>query len=249
MKKNFLLWDLDDTLIPNQMHYELSKLAFARYMVSLYGIKAPNTDIILAKGVEIDSRRYKEMQSNEDKGLAKDRFPDSMVITFKELCKEYRLEYDKYIIDKVKGIGHYAFDEDMWRYLGMLQGAEEVLEFCRDEGCIQYLLTKGDPRVQDRKVEAFGLEEYFGDNIKTVWAKTPETFASVFGTHPRNWCYAIGDSTSDFKPYPEVTGIHIPKMSWEGQRQIDKGNEGIEQKVIVLDSIMDIKKRYGEIFD
>lgn len=247
-KKNFLLWDLDDTLIPNQTHYELSKLAFANYMIRQYGIKSPNTDVILAKQVEVDSKRYVEMQSNEDKGLNMERYPCSVVISFEELCKEYNLEHDERDVDKVKKIGYYAFDEKMWRNLGMLPHAEEVLEFCKKKGCIQYLLTKGDPKVQDHKIEVFGLKRYFGDNIQTVWAKTPEVFNSIFGTHPRDCCYAIGDSTSDFKPYPEVTGIHIPKISWKGQKQVDKAHKGIEQKVIMLDSIMDIKERYEEIF-
>ncbi len=247
-RANFLIWDLDDTITYNRIHYIVAMDMFVRFMKDKYGSDAPSEKEIIGVQEKIDSKRYTEGQKTEEKGLSRHRFPGSTVMAFEKLCNDRALEYTNDDLVKVLHIGRYAFDENMWEVQSFKPGAEEVLQYCKDKGDIMYLLTKGDPVVQERKIDVFGLENYFGNNMRTVWSKSAEVFTEIYGDHPRERCYAIGDSPSDFKPFPEVTGVHIPVDHWAGQKAVDSTFDETGQKIIVLDDIREIRQNYDIIF-
>jgi len=247
MKNSFLIWDLDSTLIPTNMYFEHAKQSFITFIKKEYGWKAPNIEDIVNTLVETDTEQFLANRKNPENALGKLAFHSAMLKAYDKLVDKFDLYEDGLIRLGVGDVGRGPNESYVWKNYGMIDGAEETLQFCKNQGARMHLLTKGDFQVQKQKIEHFGLCRYF-DGETIVWNKTLEVFNGIYGNHPRENCYAIGDSTSDFTPCPEATGIHLPQRLWKGQKEEDKNNGGFQQKVYVLNSIKEIKERAEEIF-
>ena len=120
----------------------------------------------------------------------------------------------------------------------LLPHADEILGELRARGFRLALLTKGDPRVQRRRVEQSGLAGFF-DLVEIVEEKTAETVRSVLerlGVEPES-AFSVGNSVrSDVVPSlaAGVTPVWIDAHVWEYEREHDALDDG---RVIALDEL------------
>ncbi len=234
------LFDLDDTLIANQHDYGYAQIALAQFLFEVVGYRAPDLQTIINLQVTIDANNVKSM------GFGMERFPTSCQQTYEEICKTLNIPIKEECKKTAYDIGMQVFDEKYWKKKEMLEGAEETLEFLAEQGDELLLLTKGDLRVQDKKVEVYQLERHFdNENIFIVPKKDEEIIKKVVGERDKSKVYSVGNSIrSDVEPSlaAGVRMIYIPCETWQWERE----HKGIPEHpyLIKMDKITDIKDNY-----
>jgi len=109
--------------------------------------------------------------------------------------------------------------------------AVATLESLRARGLRRALLTKGDPEVQARRIDASGLRSRF-DVIEIVAVKTPADFEAVaarLGLQPDE-VVSVGNSVrSDIEPSlaAGITPVWIPAYVWEYEHCDDGPPAGV----------------------
>ncbi len=229
------VWDLDDTLIDNVHDYAQPLLDACSLVIRELGCAAPHVTAIIALEQEIDHARVKEINPKTGKafGYTMERFPGSMVELYRRICAKSNLEPVSGIEKRLWDIGMQAFDES--RYEDKVKpGAVQVLRRLKDKGHRNVVLTKGDPRVQEKKVLAFeasALKQHVKnifDEVKIVETnKDPEVFGEILDRHHPDSAFAIGnDYKKDVLPAlqarPEFRGVWIPVETWETMGHTDK---------------------------
>ena len=256
MKKAFTL-DLDDTLYWNVHDYCYPTLEFERFIMDLLGHKAPHISVIRKLEGEIDRARLNEInpKTNEKFGYTMHRFPGSLIETYRTICSRIDVPFDKKIAKKVWQIGMKAFDFDLYKRKGLVKGAEEVLDFLKEQGDELILLTKGDEHVQRLKIDALNLKRWFSE-IYIVPLKTKEIFKKIefkqkiFSKKVKN--YNVGNSfQSDIKPALETgfSCIYIPCETWEFPKEEPEKalKKAGKNKLFIFQEIIEIKQRYKEL--
>src|SRR5690606_23142623 len=102
------------------------------------------------------------------------------------------------------------------------------------------LLTKGDARVQRRRVEQSGLARFF-DLVSILDRKTPETFGSAAGALglARGELISVGNSVeSDIRPSEEagIFAVWLPAYVWEYERHDPAVEVGLHR----VDALTDV---------
>lgn len=124
----------------------------------------------------------------------------------------------------------------------LLSGAREVLLAVRAT-CSVVLLTKGDTKVQEGRIESSGLRPLF-DQIEVVHEKTSSTFSSVvslWGVRPAA-SVSVGNSLrSDILPAIEagMQAIWIDAHVWEWER-LHNDSVHLPERVVVGDALTDV---------
>jgi FMN phosphatase YigB (HAD superfamily) len=244
---NKFIFDLDDTLILTEYHYTNAKDEAIHYLIKILGKKAPGIEYMLEKMEQFDGKVMKEMPLSPY-GLK--RFPSSLVETMKFLCNREHVKYTKANIEEMEKIGKIAFECPC---TDIIPNARETLDFLLYKKDELVLLTKGDTSHQMKKVFSNGIDRWFDDRITVVQGdKSPEIILSLVGSHDKSRSYGVGNYyRSDIKPAvgAGITGIFIPKGTWRHEL-VEKGaeNAGESGRVIVLDDIIEIKKKYKTLF-
>ena len=177
----------------------------------------PDAHFILNRQVEID-------QSNVDlKGFGMERFPTSFQLTVKDILGNLGMEPTSKQLEEVYAIGMRAFDDTRYAKSGLLPGAERVLDYLTEEGDDLLLLTKGDPKIQKRKIKATGLRRWFPySNINVVLHKDAQVVRDLVGERDKSRVYHVGNSIrSDIGPALEVgiKAVYLPCETWAYERQ------------------------------
>lgn len=206
---NVVSVDLDDTLIATKIQYEEAKNWFGDYVSN-------NFNVEYADAVD----EYTDQSSNliDEFGLSKHRFPKAAVVALESLVdnpseEEKRRAYE---------IGRSAFkSRDQYMKKGFIEdGAEEFLETVTDTSDHSVLVTAGDQDIQNRKIDALNLREYF-DQIEVVGMNGKTEILEGFDD--ADTLVHIGNSNhSDVKAASNVNAdcIYIPRGEW-----IDSNNE------------------------
>jgi len=258
MKKIFI-FDLDDTLYWNVHDYCYPMLEFEKFILDILGHKAPHISVMRKLEGEIDRGRVKEF------GYSIDRFPGSLVETYRTICSRIDIPFDKRIAKKIWQIGMKAFDSDIYKRKGLIKDAEEVLNFLKEQGDELILLTKGDEHVQKLKIDALNLKRWFPD-IFIVPSKTEALFRKIkfecsllenyWFWQAKGWkeieIYGVGNSfQSDIKPALEAgfSCIYIPYETWEFPKEEPEKalKEAGKNKLFIFQEIIEIKERYKEL--
>lgn len=216
------IWDLDDTLIWTSWAYSRTFAKFHKYMTRLFDYRLLELRTLGTISEELDKALIGTTNSETGKpyGYSMERFPMSLVETYKWLCGHGYGKYHEMVARRVKLIGMEAFDPLGYKQQGLVKGAQETLDFIRDQGDVQVLLTKGEPLVQDYKIVALELEKWFGEEINITKTKSRETFEKYRKRFPGSVLYSVGNSySSDIQPALEagVEGIFIPYYTWLGE--------------------------------
>ena len=91
-------------------------------------------------------------------------------------------------------LGMLAFDESLWRKTGLVKGAGQTLDFLVEQNDELILLTKGDTRVQKKKIEVTGIKNWFGENIHIVPEKNEEVLSKYVNGRDKAKVWHVGNS-------------------------------------------------------
>lgn len=206
-----IIFDGDDTLWSSEQLYDDAR-SRVRALVSESGL---------------DGARWEERERVVDvENVAKfrysvQRFPNSCVQAYEELCPGNGRPFDQSIAEKILKTAQSVFESDP----PLVPGARETLALLRSRGARLALLTKGDHDLQWRRVERSGLREFF-HVIRIVPEKTPEIIREVVaalgvGTGS---AWMVGNSMrSDVVPAMSagLRAVRIPAHVWEHERTHD----------------------------
>ncbi len=251
MRKLFC-FDLDDTLMWNEYTYSLAVIEFLQHILKVFEQRAPFAGDIAQMIAKISLRKIKETNPTTGKpyGFSMERFPDTLVDSYKTLCENGWGEYQDFHANHVHGIGMRVFDKKRYWEQGMVPGAVEVLNFLQNQDDDLILLTKGDPRVQERKIQALELTRWF-KKIQIVDSKTSETFRPFMRGWPARSIYGVGNSfSSDIRPALDVgcSAIFIPCFTWRAEStDIGRLSESERERLFVIKKISEITEIYNKL--
>lgn len=191
--------DLDNTIIETHQFYDnaIDNLAV---ILDLYESIDPETTKETLN--RIDSKLV------EEHGVQKHRFPESFIRTTKELVSD---PSDR-LLRQAEDLAYDTYKkESHYRVQGYMDGSEEMIRRLHDEYATKlHLVTVGDPEVQQPKIDALGLEQFFDEtHICTYTDGKGSVFEEILETHDYDAesFYHIGDSaSSDIEPALEIGG-------------------------------------------
>lgn len=252
MNKVFI-FDLDDTLYWNVHDYCYPVLEFEKFLLDLLGHKAPQITAFRKLEKETALKLVHEInpKTGQEFGYSIDRFPKTLVETYRTICSKERLKFKQEIADEIWKIGTKAFDPEMYKRKGLVRGAEEVLDFLREQGDELVLLTRGDKQVQQLKIDALRLGRWFY-HIHIVPSKDSTMFrAMAKAFEEKEVIYSVGNSLkSDIEPALRagLSGIYIPYDTWEFEEKPEEILSGINKsRLFIFKEIIEIKNRYKEL--
>ncbi|MBR9691911.1 hypothetical protein GOV06_03930 [Candidatus Woesearchaeota archaeon] len=235
--KNTFIFDYDDTLAPNQCYYCDAKIEFQRYVRTKIGNKAPDVQAIINLHTEIDLELLKTM------GLSRRRFPTSFSETFKQIAESRNYPYTEQELNEVYMLANAAFDINP----GLEKGAEEVLDFLAAKGDELLLYTKGDKKIQQKKIDLNQLQKWFQpENIHIVDDKNSTDLEKIVGDRDKDRTYKVGNSIrSDINPALEagIKVIYIPCETWAYEQQ-HNGIDASDPRIFVFNELTAIIKNY-----
>lgn len=187
-----VVFDLDDTLIHTSATFEAAREEFGRLMAE-NGFSQDDSAKLLW---DIDLRRV------EAEGFGRSRFPLSMRDTYAALCQARGVPVDPTLARRVERIGANVYDTPPPPF----DETFSVLQQLTAAGCALYLLTKGDPDVQQFRIDQNGLRPFF-DGIHIYPRKGRDELRAVTERHalaPQS-TWVIGDGIrSDINPAIEM---------------------------------------------
>ncbi len=157
----------------------------------------------------------------KDRGMnafSSTRYPTSLVKTFLFYSESLKLAFTEEDCQEVYKIGKLAFDLEP----SLIEGAKEVLDFLKKKKQEMVLFTRGDEKIQMRKLEINNLYGYF-EEIHIVHHKDASTFMNIVGKRNKEYVYMVGNSfKSDILPAldSDVHAIYIPKQTWRYEDDI-----------------------------
>ncbi len=250
MNKVFV-FDLDDTLMVNVHDYAEPILDMARVVIRELGSKAPHVSAVIALEEEIDKRRLHEINPSSGREFlySMERFPGTMVQTYREICQKTKVKPDKSVEDELYQIGMQAFDPSRYKN-NIYPETLPLVWFLQSQGDVPMLMSKGDKRVQSNKFSALRA----GDNFvraRIVDNKTPAMFKEMVKGFESYVLYSVGnDYEKDIIPALEAgfRGVFIPVETWEVIGRMDEIFAKVDRtRCLVLHSLGELKERYGEL--
>lgn len=256
--KDLFVCDLDDTLIDNTHDYAGPILDACRLIIDTLGNRAPHVSRIVQIEEEIDARRVKEINpaTGSPYLYCMERFPGSLVETYREICRKSGEPAHRNIEEELYRIGMEAFDAR--RYVKNVHpAAARVIRFLKWHGNRLVLCTKGDKRVQDKKIKALRDAEVpvdLFDDIVIVATKDEALFRSLRTASNAPRSYSMGNSyQSDIVPAIAAGfyGIYIPVETWETVGKMDSILSEIDSarpsQCIVLPNLNAVMEWYEEV--
>lgn len=201
--------DLDDTLMDCHEDYKKSKRRLSEFLAVEYNV---SEDEVFEKIEELDGKNV------EKYGLDMERFPT----TFVDVANFYA-EGDEAPEDIKRTAWAIGMDTyktvETYENRGFREGAKDFLQEAKNRADELHLITAGDPRVQERKVEALDLEAHFDEihiveidskhnRIQEIIEKTDKSADNVFH---------IGNSeASDVQAAVKagVNAVYLPDGEW-----------------------------------
>ena len=216
MNKTFI-FDYDDTLAPNLHDYSIAQLRFIEYLIHKLGSKAPDVQTIINLEVEIDKKLIPDM------GFSMERFPTSFKETYRTICQTAGITPDERDLKTAYELGMQAFDEKRWKRQGLVKGAADTLDFLVSQNDELILLTKGDQRIQKKKIQATRCRKWFGKyNTYITPSKDTACILNIVGVRKKARVWLVGNSIrSDVEPAleAEINVIYIPCETWAWERE------------------------------
>ncbi len=240
MDKVFI-YDLDDTLIPNQHDYTVAQLEFIKFVNEKIGFRAPDIQSIINEQVAIDNKRVKDMK------FKMERFPGSIRLAYQTICEKLGVEFTNDDLDQAYTIGMLAFDKKRYEQQGLVPHASETLDFLARQGDTLILLTKGDKKVQNMKIEANKLDKWFPQVFVTP-TKSAEMLSNISRDYFPKKTWHVGNSIrSDVEPAIQagIGMIYIPCETWAWE----KDHKGLPDydKLIKIDNIGELPSIYSQL--
>lgn len=251
-KTNVWVFDLDDTLMSNVHDYAHPILDACGLIIDTLGDTAPHVSAIVALEQEIDQRRVKEIDpiTGRPYGYSMNRFPGSLAEVYREICKRTGKTPIQNVETELMHIGHKAFDPARYGR-NLYPDTMATLIALQRKGDRILLLTKGDKRVQSKKLSVLDAGKKF-TRVVVVENKTPGVFREMVKGFEDCRLFSVGnDYEKDIVPALEVgyhLGVWIPVETWEVIGRLDEIRAKIDWSWCVeLHSLQEIVDRYDEI--
>jgi putative hydrolase of the HAD superfamily len=204
MKKQTLLFDLDDTLIYCNKYFDFVIDQFADLMEMWFHSYPIAIQEIKEKQAQIDLERVLTS------GFAPDHFPQSFVDTYEFFADSTGREKLADEIERLLELGKGVYGHSIEPYPFMIETLSEL----EAEGHELHLYTGGEVTIQMRKVTEGGLQRFFGDRIHVARHKTIDFLEALIQKHgfDRTSTWMIGNSLrTDVTPALKA-GIHTIYM-------------------------------------
>jgi putative hydrolase of the HAD superfamily len=204
MKKQTILFDLDDTLIYCNKYFDLVIDQFADLMEMWFHSYHIPIEEIKKKQAAIDLERV--LLS----GFAPDHFPQSFVDSYNYFTDSTGRAKRADEIERLHELGQGVYGHSIEPYPFMT----ETLSQIEAEGHDLHLYTGGDRAIQMRKVTEGGLLRFFADRIHVARHKTFDFLEALIRKHgfDRTSTWMIGNSLrTDVTPALKA-GIHTIYM-------------------------------------
>jgi len=222
-----LLIDADDTLWENNVHFE----------------RVIETVQTMLKPLGVTPREFRnhlddlEREHIATHGYGTLNFTRSLVQAFRESLPP---DADPSLVRQVEKLGLGIMN----RPLEIIAGVPETLRYLSSRHSL-YLVTKGDPQEQNRKVESSGLEIYF-QAVEIVAEKDPSTYCALLRRHAwepaRTWM--IGNSPrSDVNPAISagLNAVFIPHANtWA----LEHEEPVRDPRVLRVESFSDLRRHF-----
>lgn len=229
---NFVMIDLDDTLIPNAYSYSIPILDAIKIMTIELMWKAPSPAIIMQRALKLQLANIKAVGR-----ISKTSFAESYIRIYGEICAETGVAPR----DAVTSAIFVSCSKFFLEKYSLFEDVKETLSAIKQR---KICVTRGDYDIQMYKITNTKLDHYF-DEIEIVDLKTEETYANLikkYNLKPEE-TIMIGDSLmNDIKPAMAVGlgGIHVTSYSeqigeWE--------NSHVEDDLTLLK----LEPRYAQI--
>ncbi|HLP79214.1 MAG TPA: HAD family hydrolase [Acidobacteriota bacterium] len=245
-RTKLVVFDLDDTLFDNHHFYSRANLEFAMKMLDIFGNRCADVEHTIATVTRTNAELM--MHSPESEKFSRHRFPTSLMMVYTRFCKDFGVHENMGILQEVADIGMRVFDYQRWKKQGLVEGAQALLSYAREDGATLVLKTKGDTQVQSGKIVALDLTRYFDSNhIFIVTDKNVATFQSVLSPRYTTSITVGNASASDIKPALDAGfthGIYVPYEMWsyEKSRQVVFENDARVKTVPSLVHALDAYK-------
>ncbi len=224
------IFDLDDTLRWTSWDYSWANAAFYKLLYEELRHNVPYITHLAHWHQEIDHKLAKL------KGLTPERFLDSLEDTYKACCEKFGVRPTKAAAHRMRMCGKQIFDADRYAAEGLVDGAEEMLDFLNAKGDALYLVTRGVQKEQTKKIKATGLDEVFPDDRIFIVDDVPPLkqpyFRRILEGKDAASCYSVGDGMdSDVNEATELGmwGLHIPNHA--GTWIYDQEISGVDKRV------------------
>lgn len=247
------VWDLDETLLDNMHAYSQPLLDAVSLIVHTLGSKAPHVQVIMQKEHETDSRRVKEINPVTGKQFlySMERFPGSLVEVYVNICTQVGVKPNGSTCEELYAIGLEAFSES-WYSQNIHPAAKKVINFLQKQDDKLVLCTKGDVRVQAKKIKALDEHGVRGfSSIRIVDTKNVATFEEIAIHFPARVHISVGDNyNSDIEPALQAgyKGILIPRETWELIGKMDDILSQVDRtRCEIVQDLADIPSIYGRL--
>lgn len=224
-----LVFDGDDTLWASELLYDRAREAVGK-VVQKAGLDPVVWDK-LQRQIDVENVNVPKL------GLSSRRFPTSCRQAYWRLCSKHGFQPDESIAEQVYRVAASVFEAKA----PLMPDVEKVLGLLSRDAVL-VLLTKGDSKVQNKRITDSGLLQYFAAHF-VVRKKTKSTFVELaqrFNVPPeRSW--SIGNSLpSDISPAVRAgwRAIWIDAHVWEHEQ---RGTQTIPDGVVKLPRLTDVR--------
>jgi putative hydrolase of the HAD superfamily len=206
--RSCIVFDGDDTLWHTEFLYDEARQA-ARGVVSAAGIDGGRWE---------ELERAIDVQNVAILGYAPTRFPTSCVQAYEAICGQGARAVEVRVKERIWEVASAVFS----RIPPPVAGAADVLTELQRRGYRLALLTKGDRVIQESRVDASGLRQFF-DAVLIVSEKTASTLLELLAalgcSAEASWM--VGNSLrSDIVPAlaAGMRAVWIDAHVWEYER-------------------------------
>jgi putative hydrolase of the HAD superfamily len=159
-----ILIDFDDTLVETTVFFNQAKNKFATLMSDM-GFPA---DLALTTLNELDIKNVQQSG-----GFYRDCFPRALGETYEYYCQVYGCNYNIKTRQEIEDLGWWVYRQPA----RPIQGAEKVLEQLAGRYPL-FLATKGETKIQKRRVEQSGLSQWF-EKIYVLSVKNTAAYTTI----------------------------------------------------------------------
>lgn len=208
MSETIVCCDLDDTLMLNGSDYDTATQIFGH-------VVHEHTEIDRDKAIDT----FQEIDRNnvDVYGLKIERFPESMVQAVEQLVDEPT----QVLLELVENVGYSVFkSQEEYETRGLMTGANEFLTRMSETDIPFHLITAGDPRVQQRKIDALNLDSFFTETHISPAGTKGEHIVDIAEKNnvPIENAFHVGNSVrSDVQAAIDVgaNAVYIPSHQWQ----------------------------------
>jgi len=230
MRIRTICLDLDDTLIPNSYRYNMPTWKCGLIITKALGVYSPYASELMKIQLE------KDLAMVEEYGFDARRYPLSWVQTYEELCARNGLVPDPKVSKRLLSTAARFKFGPFRTFPGVISTLHDLV----DDGRHLVLVTVGDEKLQQRKIDQAGVGPLFRE-VHITSREKGDVLASVAGDDPAS-AMMVGDSKrSDITPAIEI-GMHavwIPSNTWVyANAELDEGSYHVAQSVNDLPAVI-----------